>query len=54
MSMKFTIEPRNAAHLIAALAYATWTGRDIEVEIDDDGYIYVSSSHACTYIKESE
>ena len=52
--MKFTVEPRNAAHLIAALADATCAGLDIEVEIDDDGYIYVSSSHACTYIKESE
>ena len=52
--MKFAIEPRNAASLIAALADATCTGRDIEVEIDVDGYIYVSSSHACTYIKDGE
>ena len=47
--MKFTIEPREAARLIAALAQAACKGsegRDIEVEIEG-GFVYVDAFGVC-------
>lgn len=45
--MEFTIEARDAARLIAALADAASKGKSFDVEIDDDGFIYVGAFGAC-------
>jgi hypothetical protein len=53
--MKGIITASDAARLIEALFDASCKGRDIRVEIDDGGYVYVNSSHACwVNIEESE
>ena len=53
--MKGIITASDAARLIEALFDASCKGRDIRVEIDEGGYVYVNSSHACwVNIEESE